>query len=101
VQVGFVLALTIPGGLPARADEAQATDRFIDFVSNGCVQALIDGASVRTFASKALAVPAPQDFAKSFLRKETGTVFVIDNPVYPLERVAVYLNLGIPSKCDS
>lgn len=84
VQAGFVLALAISGGLPARADEPQAIDRFIDFVSNGCVQALIDGGSVRTFAGKAQAKLAPEDFAKAFLRKETGTVFVIDDPVYPL-----------------
>ena len=84
VQAGFVLALAMSGGLPARADESQATDRFINFVSNGCVQALIDGGSVRTFAGKAQAKLAPEDFAKAFLRKEIGTVFVIDDPVYPL-----------------
>ena len=84
VHAAFFLSVAIGVCVPARADDMQATDRFIDFVSNGCVQALIDGTSVRAFAGKALAVPAPEDFAQAFLRKETGTVFVIDDPVHPL-----------------
>ncbi len=69
---------------PAQADEAQATDRFIDFVSNGCVQALIDGASLSGFAGKAQANPAPEGFARAVLGKDKGSVYVKDDPVYPL-----------------
>lgn len=80
----YLLTVAMGVGLPAHADDGQATDQFIDFVSNGCVQALIDGTSVRAFAGKAQAVPAPEAFAKAFLRAETGTVFVKDDPAYPL-----------------
>lgn len=68
----------------ARADEAQATDQFIDFVSNGCVLALIAGSSARDFAVKAGAKPAAADFAKTILGKESGAVFVKDDDATPL-----------------
>lgn len=69
---------------PARANEAEATDRFLNFVSNGCVQAIVAGAALKDFAGKHQAQLADAKFASTFLGKDKGTVYLKDDPAYPL-----------------
>ncbi len=68
----------------AFADEAEATDRLLDFVSNGCIQSVITGAPVKDFAAARQARPADEKFAGAVLGKDKGTVYLKDDPLYPV-----------------
>ncbi len=81
-RVAALLAVMLAG--PARADELQAVDRFLDFLTNGCIPSVATGGGVGAFAKQAQARPAPPDVAASVLGKDTGAVFLKDDPGYPV-----------------
>lgn len=69
---------------PARADEMQAVDQFLNFMTNGCIRAIADGTSADAFVKQVGATPAPADFAASLLGQDKGAVFVKDDAQYPI-----------------
>jgi hypothetical protein len=78
--LGTSLAL----GATARADEAAATDQFLNFVSNGCIGSIGGGASVSVFAKQQEASLADEKFAGTVLGTDKGTVYFKADPMYPL-----------------
>ena len=84
MRMGPLLGVLAALAGPAHAEEMQAVDRFLDFVTNGCVQAIATGTSASGFAQRAGTKPAPHELAASLLGKDTGAVFVRDDPRYPI-----------------
>jgi len=68
----------------AFAHEAEATDRLLDFVANGCIASAIAGVPVKDFAAARNATAADEKTGAAVLGKDTGTVYLRDDPQYPL-----------------
>ena len=68
----------------AQADDAAATDQFLNFASNGCIQSLVTGAALKDFAGQNQATLADEKFASAVLGKDKGTVYFKADPQYPL-----------------
>ncbi|MCC6915235.1 MAG: hypothetical protein IT566_16170 [Rhodospirillaceae bacterium] len=79
---GLLLAAT-----PARADDGAGIDQLLNFVANGCVRFVVDGASPQTFAKEQRAQAADEKTARAFLGADTGAVYLKEDPQHPIALV--------------
>ncbi len=71
-------------GAPSHADEIQAADGILNFVSNGCLNSIVSGSPVSVFARQQRAEIAAEEFARTLLGTGEGTVYLKAHPLYPL-----------------
>ncbi|MGE4062188.1 MAG: hypothetical protein AB7E79_02370 [Rhodospirillaceae bacterium] len=67
-----------------RADDGAAADQFLHFASNGCVNAIVTGTPVSTFAAQNEAKSPDDKIASAILGKDDGRVYWKDDPVAPI-----------------